>query len=180
MNKEEKPITPLKKILFFGFYTILFFFLFIFINNLNKIQKEERDKKYIIYKTDLIDNHPYEYNYTITSNEGVITYHGYSTDEAHDYANDPNSNFLEFNNVKQLLKNSKIIDFVGEEDKAFYNMELNNKDISKIYEGNSEDKVNKIKLHVNSDYELIRVELDLSEYFGYQYQLDLKYEVLYE
>ncbi len=181
MKKTKKTISPFKRNLFFGFYFFFFLAIFLAYNYIDKKNTEERDKIYTIYKTDMIENNICHYNYIINDQEKIIEYKGYTNDKEHDYSKDEHYYLLDFYNVKQLIKNSKITLYnLIDDNHGYYTLELNNQEIYKYYEGNNQDLINNIELYINSDYEVYEIKLDLSNYFGYQYNIDMKYEVIYE
>ena len=171
-NREEKDVSPevkrKKMIVFFGFYLIFFIFLFIWLKNSNventNVPTDEETS--FTYKTDLIENNNYTYVYEIEENENVDTIRGIRDDENYQLSEYKYKYFLDIYNIKKLIKNSKYLYKIDNNNEISYKYEIENKTISNLLQNSKEieNGVNNILVYVDNNDNVYKIELDLSSY----------------
>jgi hypothetical protein len=171
-NREEKDVSPevkrKKMIVFFGFYLIFFIFLFIWLKNSNventNVPTDEETS--FTYKTDLIENNNYTYVYEIEENENVNTIRGIRDDENYQLSEYKYKYFLDIYNIKKLIKNSKYLYKIDNNNEISYKYEIENKTISNLLQNSKEieNGVNNILVYVDNNDNVYKIELDLSSY----------------
>ena len=171
-NREEKDVSPevkrKKMIVFFGFYIIFFIFLFIWLKNSNventNVPTDEETS--FTYKTDLIENNNYTYVYEIEENENVNTIRGIRDDENYQLSEYKYKYFLDIYNIKKLIKNSKYLYKIDNNNEISYKYEIDNKTISNLLQNSKEieNGVNNILVYVDNNDNVYKIELDLSSY----------------
>ena len=171
-NREEKDVSPevkrKKMIVFFGFYLIFFIFLFIWLKNSNventNVPTDEETS--FTYKTDLIENNNYTYVYEIEENENVNTIRGIRDDENYEVSEYKYKYFLDIYNIKKLIKNSKYLYKIDNNNEISYKYEIDNKTISNLLQNSKEieNGINNILVYVDNNDNVYKIELDLSSY----------------
>lgn len=171
-NREEKEVSPevkrKKMIIFFGFYLIFFICLFIWLKNSNventNVPTDEETS--FTYKTDLIENNNYTYVYEIEENENVNTIRGIRDDENYEVSEYKYKYFLDIYNIKKLIKNSKYLYKIDNNNEISYKYEIENKTISNLLQNSKEieNGVNNILVYVDNNDNVYKIELDLSSY----------------
>ena len=171
-NREEKEVSPevkrKKMIVFFGFYLIFFIFLFIWLksNNVENTNTPIDEETSFTYKTDLIENNNYTYVYEIEENENVDTIRGIRDDENYQLSEYKYKYFLDIYNIKKLIKNSKYLYKIDNNNEISYKYEIENKTISNLLQNSKEieNGVNNILVYVDNNDNVYKIELDLSSY----------------
>lgn len=171
-NREEKDVSPevkrKKMIVFFGFYLIFFIFLFIWLksNNVEDTNTPIDEETSFTYKTDLIENNNYTYVYEIEENENVDTIRGIRDDENYQLSEYKYKYFLDIYNIKKLIKNSKYLYKIDNNNEISYKYEIENKTISNLLQNSKEieNGVNNILVYVDNNDNVYKIELDLSSY----------------
>ena len=171
-NREEKDVSPevkrKKMIVFFGFYLIFFIFLFIWLksNNVENTNTPIDEETSFTYKTDLIENNNYTYVYEIEENENVDTIRGIRDDENYEVSEYKYKYFLDIYNIKKLIKNSKYLYKIDNNNEISYKYEIENKTISNLLQNSKEieNGVNNILVYVDNNDNVYKIELDLSSY----------------
>ena len=171
-NREEKDVSPevkrKKMIVFFGFYLIFFIFLFIWLksNNVENTNTPIDEETSFTYKTDLIENNNYTYVYEIEENENVNTIRGIRDDENYEVSEYKYKYFLDIYNIKKLIKNSKYLYKIDNNNEISYKYEIDNKTISNLLQNSKEieNGVNNILVYVDNNDNVYKIELDLSSY----------------
>jgi hypothetical protein len=171
-NREEKDVSPevkrKKMIVFFGFYLIFFIFLFIWLksNNVENTNVPTDEETSFTYKTDLIENNNYTYVYEIEENENVNTIRGIRDDENYQLSEYKYKYFLDIYNIKKLIKNSKYLYKIDNNNEISYKYEIENKTISNLLQNSKEieNGVNNILVYVDNNDNVYKIELDLSSY----------------
>ena len=171
-NREEKDVSPevkrKKMIVFFGFYLIFFIFLFIWLksNNVENTNTPIDEETSFTYKTDLIENNNYTYVYEIEENENVDTIRGIRDDENYQLSEYKYKYFLDIYNIKKLIKNSKYLYKIDNNNEISYKYEIENKTISNLLQNSKEieNGVNNILVYVDNNDNVYKIELDLSSY----------------
>ena len=171
-NREEKDVSPevkrKKMIVFFGFYIIFFIFLFIWLksNNVENTNTPIDEETSFTYKTDLIENNNYTYVYEIEENENVNTIRGIRDDENYEVSEYKYKYFLDIYNIKKLIKNSKYLYKIDNNNEISYKYEIDNKTISNLLQNSKEieNGVNNILVYVDNNDNVYKIELDLSSY----------------
>ena len=171
-NREEKDVSPevkrKKMIVFFGFYIIFFIFLFIWLksNNVENTNTPIDEETSFTYKTDLIENNNYTYVYEIEENENVDTIRGIRDDENYQLSEYKYKYFLDIYNIKKLIKNSKYLYKIDNNNEISYKYEIENKTISNLLQNSKEieNGVNNILVYVDNNDNVYKIELDLSSY----------------
>ena len=168
-EKEEDPEVKRKKmIVFFGFYLIFFIFLFIWLksNNVENTNTPIDEETSFTYKTDLIENNNYTYVYEIEENENVDTIRGIRDDENYEVSEYKYKYFLDIYNIKKLIKNSKYLYKIDNNNEISYKYEIENKTISNLLQNSKEieNGVNNILVYVDNNDNVYKIELDLSSY----------------
>ena len=171
-NREEKDVSPevkrKKMIVFFGFYLIFFIFLFIWLksNNVENTNTPIDEETSFTYKTDLIENNNYTYVYEIEENENVNTIRGIRDDENYQLSEYKYKYFLDIYNIKKLIKNSKYLYKIDNNNEISYKYEIENKTISNLLQNSKEieNGVNNILVYVDNNDNVYKIELDLSSY----------------
>ena len=171
-NRDEKEVSPevkrKKMIVFFGFYLIFFIFLFIWLksNNVENTNTPIDEETSFTYKTDLIENNNYTYVYEIEENENVNTIRGIRDDENYQLSEYKYKYFLDIYNIKKLIKNSKYLYKIDNNNEISYKYEIDNKTISNLLQNSKEieNGVNNILVYVDNNDNVYKIELDLSSY----------------
>ena len=171
-NREEKDVSPevkrKKMIVFFGFYLIFFIFLFIWLksNNVENTNTPIDEETSFTYKTDLIENNNYTYVYEIEENENVDTIRGIRDDENYQLSEYKYKYFLDIYNIKKLIKNSKYLYKIDNNNEISYKYEIDNKTISNLLQNSKEieNGINNILVYVDNNDNVYKIELDLSSY----------------
>ena len=171
-NREEKDVSPevkrKKMIVFFGFYLIFFIFLFIWLksNNVENTNTPIDEETSFTYKTDLIENNNYTYVYEIEENENVNTIRGIRDDENYEVSEYKYKYFLDIYNIKKLIKNSKYLYKIDNNNEISYKYEIDNKTISNLLQNSKEieNGINNILVYVDNNDNVYKIELDLSSY----------------
>lgn len=171
-NREEKELSPevkrKKMIVFFGFYLVFFIFLFIWLksNNVESTNTPIDEETSFTYKTDLIENNNYTYVYEIEENENVNTIRGIRDDENYQLSEYKYKYFLDIYNIKKLIKNSKYLYKIDNNNEISYKYEIENKTVANLLQNSKEieNGVNNILVYVDNNDNVYKIELDLSSY----------------
>lgn len=166
-----------KYILFFGFYIIFFIFFGIHLKNLNnskvKVPVNQQIEEKMVSMRSLFDN-DFSYQFEINDNGSITNYKG--TKKNIDYENSSFKYFLDYININQLLKKSK----VTETGQLITNYELDNTVLNEILNTDVLDGMNKVtEILGNSqnDY-TYQIILDLSSYMQKEnFIITLNYQV---
>lgn len=177
-----------KRYSFFIFY--IFFFIFVFsiasLGN-NKIVKEPEQS--LPFKTLVIENNNYSFQYTIKTNYNEIPYKGikdkndivvYGDEGEYHYnylngklinANDNNKilheELFDIYEIKKIIKSSKLISEtkLNEDNKYVYNYKITNDKLNQLFNNNVDDNLeNEITIKTNSKKELEEIEFNLLNY----------------
>ena len=175
-KREEKEIDPevkrKKMIYFFGFYLVFFVVLFIWmrssegnINNNNNNTSNDNETV-INYKTDKIENNNYTYVYEIEENDNHISYKGIRDDDNYDVSEYKYKFFLDIYNIKKLIKNSKYLYKIDNNNEISYKYEIDNKTISNMLQDGKEvdNGINNILVYVDNNDNVYKIELDFTSY----------------
>lgn len=171
-NREEKELSPevkrKKMIIFFGFYLVFFIFLFIWLKN-NNVETNNlpvSEETSFTYKTDLIENNNYSYVYEIEENDNINTIRGIRDDENYEVSEYKYKYFLDIYNIKKLIKNSKYLYKIDNNNEISYKYEIENKTISNLLQNSKEieNGVNNILVYVDNNDNVYKIELDLTSY----------------
>ena len=153
---------------FFGFYIVFFIVLFIWMKSFDTNTNNEvnHDETVITYKTDLIENNNYTYVYEIIENDQTYTFKGIRDQENYDVSEYKYKDFLDIYNIKKLIKNSKYLYKIDNNNEISYKYELSNKKVASMLqkEEDVEDGINNIIVYVDSSDNAYKIELDLSSY----------------
>ncbi len=170
-NREEKEVPPevkrRKTILFFGFYLVFFIFLFFYMRDMNVVKEGENNEETVItYKTEFIENSNYTYVYEIEENENIYSFRGIRDTENYEVSEYKYKYFLDIYNIKKLIKNSKYLYKIDNNNEISYKYELSNKKVASMLqkEEDVEDGINNIIVYVDSSDNAYKIELDLSSY----------------
>ena len=168
-EKEEDPEVKRKKMIaFFGFYLVFFLVLVIWIRTTDDGTKKEEEKgeTEITYKTDYIENSNYTYVYEIEENDQKYTFKGVRDDENYEVSEYKYKTFLDIYNIKKLIKNSKYLYKIDNNNEISYKYEIDNKTISNLLQNSKEieNGVNNILVYVDNNDNVYKIELDLSSY----------------
>lgn len=173
MKKSRKSRT--KMIIFFSFYLVFFLVLGMYLKNhqdgLDKKEEKETTSSIITIK-DLF-NHEFTYHFEVNDNGILQVFNG--TKKLTNYHNFDNNYFLNYVNVNQLMKKSRVT--TKEQLTTYY--EIENKTLNELLNSDIGDGINEIKEFYGSsqnNYEYAII-LDLTNYMGRNYIVTLKYMV---
>lgn len=160
-----------KQIAFFSFYFVFFIFLGFYINDKDLIKddnskpepKVKEEKNY--YETKNLENSDYTYKITINVNGKADILNGTRANnqsiKEYEYAN-----IIDLAEVKRVIKNAKFLEKTAYNEETYQvNYEIKTKDLAKLfdYEINLET-LNSIMLIVKENSDLVKIELDFSNY----------------
>ena len=171
-KREEKEVSPevrrKKMIIFFGFYIVFFIFLFIWMKSYGSNSKTvpEQEETSFTYKTDLIENNNYTYVYEIEENGEIITFRGIKDQENYELSEYKYKFFLDIYNVKKLIKNSKYLYKIDNNNEISYKYEIDNKTISNMLQDGKDidDGINNILVYIDNNDNVYKIELDFTSY----------------
>lgn len=199
MEKIEKIIKYLKskkgkRTSFFLFYLVFFIFLFFYINSqdLPKTSSNNHENKpnneikenLNYYETDNLENSDYSYKITIQNNNELQILEG-SKSNKDSINNYEYYEFVDLNEIKRIIKNSKYLSkSLYSENNYKVNYEVTNNDLNKLFDNgiNNEfnNEINNITLTVKENSDLIKIELDFSNYMKTVNNESSLYKVLIE
>jgi len=185
MEKFEKIIKYFKskkgkRTSFFLFYLVFFIFLFFYINsqdlpqdtsndNENKLKPNNEIKENLnYYETNNLENSDYLYKITIQNNSELQILEG-SKNNKDSINNYEYYELVDLNEIKRIIKNSKYLSKSLYSDNNYkVNYEIKNSNLYKLFndEISNEigDDLNNISLTVRENNDLIKIELDFSNY----------------
>ncbi len=171
-KREEKEIDPetkrKKTIVFFGFYLVFFLFLFIWMRSYGSSSKTLpiKEETNFTYKTDLIENNNYTYVYEIEENGIITTFRGIKDQDNYELSEYKYKFFLDIYNIKKLIKNSKYLYKIDNNNEISYKYEIDNKTISNMLQDGKEvdNGINNILVYVDNNDNVYKIELDFTSY----------------
>ena len=170
-NREEKDVSPevkrRKTILFFGFYLVFFIFLFFYMRDMNVVKEGENNEETVItYKTEFIENSNYTYVYEIEENGIITTFRGIKDQDNYELSEYKYKFFLDIYNIKKLIKNSKYLYKIDNNNEISYKYEIDNKTISNMLQDGKEvdNGINNILVYVDNNDNVYKIELDFTSY----------------
>ena len=173
--KKIKDNKKLKALLFFGFYFIFFLVLALSIKNNTKdnLKQLEKEKKLVTIKS-LYDK-DFVYEFIIYDNDTVITFKG--SKNSIDYDGFENKYFLNYININQILKKSKVITKTNES--VSYEIDskvLNELLFKSVSDDTNKDGINRITETFGVD--TYQITMDLKDFMEKdKYIVELKYRV---
>lgn len=203
MNKKKDQLLKFvkskkgKQILFFSFYFFFFLFLFLYIDkqdykenqnqisndNINQNNKQENnyydDNRY--YETNNLENSDYTYKITIQTNDQLQVFEG-SKNNKDALKNYEYYEFVDLNEIKRIIKNAKYISKSLSSINTYkVNYEIKTNILHELLDSdNNNDSINSIELTVLDNNDLIKIELDFSNYLtSIDYNI-FRYKVLIE
>ncbi len=169
-NREEKVEDPevkrKKTIAFFGFYLVFFVFVFIWMKTNEPPKEVTNEETVITYKTENIENNNYTYVYEIQENDNTYTFKGIRDDENYEVSEYKYKFFLDIYNIKKLIKNSKYLYKIDNNNEISYKYEIDNKTLSNMLQDGKtpNEGINNILVYVDNDNNAYKIELDFSNY----------------
>lgn len=185
MNNKLKNIIEYAKtkkgkaVFFFGFYTIFFICLFIFIDKSSKTPQNNTDNQNNqqenvnnnvnsqgYYQTINLEKSNYTYKITIQKNLEIEILEG-SKENKESINNYEYQEFVDLIEIKRIIKNAKYLSKTLYSDNTYkVNYQINNKDLGELFEKDIDNKeINNIVLITTNNSDLIGIELDFSNYF---------------
>ena len=178
-----------KSILFFSFYFVFFIFLAFYINEQdltndkidNENKKEEVEYSNSNYETSNLEKSDYLYEITIQKNSEFEVLNG-SKSNNESIKNYEYFELVDLNEIKRIIKNSKFLSKSLDNDNTYkVNYEIKTRDLFKLFEKDNESEtINNIVLTVKENSDLIKIDLDLSNYMNSFDNSITSYKVLIE